>query len=60
MNGYYKRESSDAYDEDGWLKTGDIVYYDEDHCFYIIDRIKELLKYKSWHVPPAIIEHVNI
>ncbi|VEN42268.1 unnamed protein product, partial [Callosobruchus maculatus] len=58
MNGYYGRDSSDSYDADGWLRTGDKVYYDEDMCFYVVDRIKELLKYKSWHVAPAMIEEV--
>nr|CAI5853440.1 unnamed protein product [Callosobruchus analis] len=58
MNGYYGRDSSESYDSDGWLRTGDKVYYDEDMCFYIVDRIKEMLKYKSWHVAPAMIEEI--
>lgn len=59
MNGYFGRDSSDSFDDDGWLKTGDVVYYDEDSFFYIVDRIKEMLKYKSWHVPPAMVEKVS-
>lgn len=59
MNGYYNRDSSETFDSDGWLKTGDIVFFDEDYCFYVVDRIKEMLKYKSWHVPPAVIEKVR-
>ncbi|KAF2888325.1 hypothetical protein ILUMI_17848 [Ignelater luminosus] len=58
MNGYYNLDSSDAWDSDGWLKSGDIVYYDEDKCFYVVDRVKEMLKFQSWHVPPAVIENV--
>lgn len=58
MNGYYNKDSSESFDADGWLKTGDVAYYDEDHCIYIVDRIKEMLKYQSWHVPPALIEAV--
>ncbi|CAH1973805.1 unnamed protein product [Acanthoscelides obtectus] len=58
MNGYYGRDSSESYDSDGWLRTGDEVYYDEDKCFYVVDRIKEMLKYRSWHVAPAMIEQV--
>lgn len=58
MNGYYNKNSSETWDSDGWLKTGDVAYYDEDECIYIVDRIKELLKYQSWHVPPALIESV--
>ncbi|KAJ8939528.1 hypothetical protein NQ314_011095, partial [Rhamnusium bicolor] len=56
MNGYYGRDSSETFDAEGWLKTGDMVYYDKDHCFFIVDRIKEMLKYKSWHVAPAMLE----
>ncbi|XP_050311850.1 uncharacterized protein LOC126747336 isoform X2 [Anthonomus grandis grandis] len=56
--GYYRQDSSSAFDSDGWMRTGDIVYYDEDYCFYIVDRIKEMLKYRSWHVPPALLEGV--
>ncbi|XP_030753772.1 4-coumarate--CoA ligase 1-like [Sitophilus oryzae] len=58
LNGYYNQDSSDAYDSDGWLRTGDIAYYDEDMCFYIVGRTKEMLKYRSWHVPPATLENV--
>ncbi|KAF2884761.1 hypothetical protein ILUMI_21415, partial [Ignelater luminosus] len=56
LNGYYKQDSSHIWDDDGWYKTGDIVYYDDDLCFYVVDRIKEMLKYRAWHVPPAVIE----
>lgn len=37
-------------DEDGFFKTGDIGYYDDDEFFFIIDRLKELIKYKSGQV----------
>ncbi|KAG5877740.1 hypothetical protein JTB14_005975 [Gonioctena quinquepunctata] len=60
MNGYYNRDFSESFDDDGWLRTGDIVYYDEDKCFYVVDRIKEMLKYKSWHVAPAILEQLSL
>lgn len=58
MNGYYDMDSSSSWDNEGFLKTGDIVYFDEDFCFYVVDRIKELLKFRSWHVVPAVLEHV--
>lgn len=58
LNGYYNKDSSSVWDDDGWLKTGDIVYYDEEQCFYVVDRIKEMLKYKSWHVAPAKLEAI--
>lgn len=52
MKGYYNnpKEASEAWDEDGYLKTGDIGYYDEEFCFFVVDRIKEMFKYKMWPV----------
>ncbi|CAH0545841.1 unnamed protein product [Brassicogethes aeneus] len=58
MNGYHNADSSETFDSDGWLKTGDIVYYDDEFFFYVVDRIKEMLKYRSWHVAPAVLERV--
>lgn len=58
MNGYFEMDATSSWDEDGFLKTGDIAYFDEDFCFYIVDRIKELLKFRSWHVVPAVLEDV--
>lgn len=58
MKGYYNLESSAAYDENGWLRTGDMVYFDHDFCFYVIDRIKEVIKYRIWHIAPALLESV--
>ena len=37
-------------DSEGWLHTGDIGHYDEDEHFYIVDRVKELIKYKGYQV----------
>lgn len=58
MLGYINNESATRgiIDEDGWLHTGDIGYYDDDLQFYIVDRIKELIKWKGFQVPPAEIE----
>lgn len=52
MNGYCQNKDNviQGIDEDGWLHTGDVAYFDEDLDFYIIDRIKELIKYKSFQV----------
>src|SRR6185503_10747119 len=41
---------------EGWLHTGDIGYADEDGHFFIVDRAKELIKYKGFQVPPAELE----
>ncbi|XP_023311202.1 4-coumarate--CoA ligase 1-like isoform X5 [Anoplophora glabripennis] len=58
MNGYYKMDSSSAYDSEGFIKSGDIAYYDEENCFFIVDRIKEMFKYKGWHILPAVLEEI--
>ncbi|KAJ6609078.1 AMP binding protein [Mycena sp. CBHHK59/15] len=43
---------------DGWLKTGDIAIRDREGYYYIVDRRKELIKYKGFQVPPAELESV--
>jgi acyl-coenzyme A synthetase/AMP-(fatty) acid ligase len=45
-------------DPDGWLHTGDIGYADEQGCFFIVDRLKELIKYKGMQIAPAELEAV--
>lgn len=42
--------------KDGWLHTGDVGYFDYNFEFFIVDRIKELIKYKGYQVPPAELE----
>ena len=58
MKGYLNRPEATAatIDTEGWLHTGDIGYADEDGHFYIVDRAKELIKYKGFQVPPAELE----
>lgn len=60
MKGYIGNEKAtkDTIDKDGWLHTGDIGYYDEDQQFFIVDRIKDLIKYKGFQVAPAEIEAI--
>ncbi|XP_052181098.1 4-coumarate--CoA ligase 2 [Diospyros lotus] len=43
-------------DKEGWLHTGDIGYIDDDDELFIVDRLKELIKYKGFQVAPAELE----
>ena len=58
MKGYLNDPGKTAsmLDEDGWLQTGDIVTTDKNGNFYIVDRAKELIKYKGYPVAPAELE----
>jgi acyl-CoA synthetase (AMP-forming)/AMP-acid ligase II len=60
MRGYFKRpdDTRAALDADGWFRSGDIGHADADGDFFIVDRLKELIKYKSMQVPPAELEAV--
>ncbi len=58
MKGYWNRpeETADTITADGWLRTGDIVYIDEDGYVHLVDRKKELIKYKGYQIAPAELE----
>lgn len=58
MLGYLNNPEATAetIDDDGWLHTGDVAHFDSDGFIYIVDRIKELIKYKGFQVPPAELE----
>jgi acyl-CoA synthetase (AMP-forming)/AMP-acid ligase II len=60
MKGYLNRPEATAQtiDSDGWLHTGDIGFADEDGHFFVVDRAKELIKYKGFQVPPAELEAI--
>ncbi|CAN6248077.1 unnamed protein product [Urochloa humidicola] len=60
MQGYYKRkeETEHTIDAKGWLHTGDVGYIDGDGDVFIVDRIKELIKYKGFQVAPAELEAI--
>jgi len=60
MAGYLNDPAATAatLDRDGWLHTGDLVTSDADGVFTVVDRIRELIKYKVWSVAPAELEAV--
>ncbi|XP_022137689.1 4-coumarate--CoA ligase-like 5 [Momordica charantia] len=67
MKGYFGNveATTSTLDSEGWLRTGDLCYIDEDGFIFVVDRLKELIKYKGYQVPPAELEallltHPNI
>ncbi len=60
MKGYLNNPEATArtIDADNWLHTGDVGYADDDGHFFIVDRVKELIKYKGFQVAPAELEAV--
>src|SRR3954449_5974106 len=58
MKGYHNNAEATAItlDPDGWLHTGDIAHIDADGHVYVVDRLKELIKYKGFQVAPAELE----
>ncbi|KAH6797142.1 AMP-dependent synthetase and ligase family protein [Perilla frutescens var. hirtella] len=60
MKGYAGDDAATAatLDSEGWLKTGDLCYFDSEGFLYIVDRLKELIKYKGYQVPPAELEQL--
>lgn len=58
MKGYLNDPESTraTIDKEGWLHTGDIGFVDDDEELFIVDRLKELIKYKGFQVAPAELE----
>ncbi|ONI32244.1 hypothetical protein PRUPE_1G355900 [Prunus persica] len=58
MKEYFSNAEATAatLDAQGWLRTGDLCYVDEDGFIFVVDRLKELIKYKGYQVPPAELE----
>ena len=59
-SGYYGKpeETAQAITEDGWLKSGDIVYMDEDGYFFVVDRKKDMIISSGYNIYPREIEEV--
>jgi acyl-CoA synthetase (AMP-forming)/AMP-acid ligase II len=62
MKGYLNNTQATAatLTDDGWCRTGDVARIDQDGFVSIVDRLKELIKYKAYHVAPAELEAVLI
>jgi acyl-CoA synthetase (AMP-forming)/AMP-acid ligase II len=60
MHGYLNRPdaTAGAIDAEGWFHTGDVGYADSDGYFYVVDRVKELIKYNAYQVAPAELEAI--
>ncbi|XP_064481954.1 uncharacterized protein LOC135394856 [Ornithodoros turicata] len=56
MIGYYGRMDEPITDSEGWLKTGDVCYYDSDGYIYLVNRLKEFIKVRGTTIPPAAVE----
>ncbi|MEV0964090.1 MULTISPECIES: 4-coumarate--CoA ligase family protein [unclassified Streptomyces] len=58
MKGYLNRPDATAamIDDEGWVHTGDIGRVDDDGWLFVVDRVKELIKYKGYQVAPAELE----
>ncbi|KAI0221082.1 Luciferin 4-monooxygenase [Lamellibrachia satsuma] len=60
MKGYMNNptQTASTIDEAGWLHMGDVGFYDTEGYFYIVDRLKEIIKYKGFQVSPTWLERI--
>jgi len=60
MRGYLNQPEATAatLEPDGWLHTGDVGFFDDDGFLWVVDRVKEIIKYKAYQVAPAELEAV--
>lgn len=62
MSGYLNNPEAtkNSIDTNGWLHTGDVGFVDDDDEIFIVDRLKEIIKYKGLQVAPAELEALLI
>lgn len=60
MLGYMSnpKATAEVIDEDGWLHTGDLGFFDQDNFIFLTDRLKDLMKVKGYQVAPSEIEKI--
>ncbi|KOB74496.1 Luciferin 4-monooxygenase [Operophtera brumata] len=58
MKGYVGMDLSNYLDDEGFFRTGDLGYYDEDEYFYIVGRLKEIISHDGLNVPPLELETI--